>query len=118
MLRCTEQQSRYYRGASITIVGATLWQRQLVRKTALRGERKNLITGLLFVSPWIIGFVLWTAYPVLSSIYYSFFRYDLIRGGLLGLGAISGCSPRCGSGKWSATPSSMGLSVPLASSRL
>jgi multiple sugar transport system permease protein len=43
-----------------------------------KGERKSLVTGLLFVSPWIIGFVLWTAYPVLSSIYYSFFRYDLI----------------------------------------
>jgi multiple sugar transport system permease protein len=43
-----------------------------------KNEKKSLITGLLFVSPWLVGFVLWTAYPVLSSIYYSFFRYDLI----------------------------------------
>ena len=48
------------------------------RSRMTKGERKSLITGLLFVSPWIIGFLVWTAYPVLSSIYYSFFRYDLI----------------------------------------
>jgi multiple sugar transport system permease protein len=48
------------------------------RNRFTKGERKSLVTGLLFVSPWIIGFLLWTAYPVLSSIYYSFFRYDLI----------------------------------------
>lgn len=57
------------------------------KRQMTKGERKSLLTGLLFVSPWIIGFVLWTAYPVLSSIYYSFFRYDLItRPVFLGLG--------------------------------
>ena len=43
-----------------------------------KGEKHNLMVGLLFISPWIVGFFLWTVYPVLSSIYYSFFRYDLI----------------------------------------
>lgn len=57
------------------------------KRQMTKGERKSLLTGLLFVSPWIIGFVLWTAYPVLSSIYYSFFRYDLItKPVFLGLG--------------------------------
>jgi multiple sugar transport system permease protein len=52
-----------------------------------KGEKKSLVTGLLFVSPWLIGFLLWTLYPVLSSIYYSFFRYDLITDPVfLGLG--------------------------------
>lgn len=41
-------------------------------------ERRNLITGLLFVSPWLIGFLLWTLYPLASSIFYSFTRYDFI----------------------------------------
>lgn len=43
------------------------------------GEWKNLRLGLLFVSPWILGFVLFTVYPLLSSLYYSFTRYDLLR---------------------------------------
>lgn len=42
-------------------------------------ERRNLITGLLFISPWLIGFVFFTVYPLLSSLYYSFTRYDLLR---------------------------------------
>ncbi len=42
-------------------------------------ETQNLITGLLFVSPWLLGFLLWTLYPLISSAYYSFTRYDLVR---------------------------------------
>jgi multiple sugar transport system permease protein len=40
---------------------------------------RDLLLGLLFVSPWLIGFLLWTAYPLASSLYYSFTRYDLLR---------------------------------------
>jgi multiple sugar transport system permease protein len=43
-----------------------------------RSEMRGLVTGLLFVSPWLLGFLLWTAYPLLSSIFYSFTRYDFI----------------------------------------
>ena len=39
---------------------------------------RNLLWGLLFISPWLIGFLLWTAYPLASSLYYSFTRYDLL----------------------------------------
>lgn len=42
-------------------------------------ERRNLFFGLLFVSPWLIGFLLWAVYPIGASLYYSFHRYDLIR---------------------------------------
>jgi len=34
--------------------------------------------GLLFVSPWIIGLLAFTAYPILASLYYSFTLYDVI----------------------------------------
>ena len=44
-----------------------------------KGETRSLITGLLFVSPWLLGFLLWTLYPLVSSAYYSFTRYDLIK---------------------------------------
>ena len=44
-----------------------------------RKELRRFIIGILFASPWIIGFVLWTIYPILASIYYSFTRYDVVR---------------------------------------
>ncbi len=86
------------------------------KRRMTKGERKSLITGLLFVSPWIIGFVLWTVYPVLSSIYYSFFRYDLITEPIfLGLGnyiEIFTDDPRFWKVVWN-TLFYVGLSVPL-----
>jgi multiple sugar transport system permease protein len=44
-----------------------------------RRERRSILTGLAFVSPWIIGFVVFTIYPLIASFYYSLTRYDLIR---------------------------------------
>lgn len=44
-----------------------------------RQERKNLLIGLLFASPWIIGFLAFTLIPIGSSLYYSFTRFDLLR---------------------------------------
>jgi len=47
--------------------------RRLAR--AARTELK----GLLFVLPWIIGFIAFTAYPIGASFYYSLTRYDVLR---------------------------------------
>lgn len=44
-----------------------------------RARRHELFYGLLFASPWLAGLVLWTIFPVLSSLYYSFTRYDLLQ---------------------------------------
>ncbi len=41
-------------------------------------ERRNLLFGLIFASPWIIGFLIFTLIPLGSSLYYSFTRYDLL----------------------------------------
>jgi multiple sugar transport system permease protein len=40
--------------------------------------RRNLRNGLLFISPWVIGFVLFILYPVVASFYYSLTRYNLM----------------------------------------
>jgi multiple sugar transport system permease protein len=53
--------------------------RQAGRRRMSRATRHNLIYGLIFVSPWILGFLMWTIVPMISSIYYSFTRYDLLR---------------------------------------
>ncbi len=42
-------------------------------------ERRRLARGLIFVSPWLLGLLLLGAYPLISSIYYSLHRYDLMR---------------------------------------
>ncbi len=43
-----------------------------------RMEKKKLISGLLFISPWILGFLIFSVYPVLSSLYYSFCDYSVL----------------------------------------
>ena len=43
-----------------------------------KGERHNLVTGLGFVSPWIIGFAIFGLYPLCTSLYYSFCDYDVL----------------------------------------
>lgn len=49
------------------------------RRSLNKSERRALMWGLIFISPWLIGFLLWTLYPLISSIYYSLTRYDLMR---------------------------------------
>lgn len=48
-------------------------------RSLTRQERRNLLVGLLFASPWIIGFLGFTLLPIGSSFYYSLTRYDLLR---------------------------------------
>jgi multiple sugar transport system permease protein len=42
-----------------------------------KGDWRNLRMGLLFISPWIVGFVVFTVYPILVSLYYSFTDFAL-----------------------------------------
>jgi multiple sugar transport system permease protein len=39
--------------------------------------RREMLFGLLFVSPWLLGFALFTLYPMASSLYYSFTSYHI-----------------------------------------
>lgn len=41
-------------------------------------ERHRLISGLLFISPWIIGFLAFQVYPFFASLYYSFTFYSVL----------------------------------------
>ncbi|MEV3855672.1 sugar ABC transporter permease [Streptomyces sp. NPDC050095] len=53
-------------------------ERSSVRPVALkrRGRRDNL-AGYLFMSPWLAGFLLLTAGPMIASLYYAFTNYNL-----------------------------------------
>jgi multiple sugar transport system permease protein len=48
-------------------------------KRITRQETRSFVTGILFISPWIIGFLAWTIYPILASLYYSFTQYNIIQ---------------------------------------
>lgn len=41
-------------------------------------ERQRLRTGLVFISPWMIGFLVFSVYPVAMSLFYSFCDYDVL----------------------------------------
>ena len=43
-----------------------------------RNERKALRNGLLFTSPWLIGFLAFRVYPFFASLYYSFTFYPIL----------------------------------------
>lgn len=48
-------------------------------ESAQRREWKRFLQGLLFASPWLAGFILFTIYPIGASLYYSLTRYDILR---------------------------------------
>jgi multiple sugar transport system permease protein len=41
-------------------------------------EKERLRTGLMFVSPWILGFLAFTAYPLLASLWFSLCDYSVL----------------------------------------
>lgn len=42
-------------------------------------EKRNQVMGLLFISPWLLGFLLFALFPLVASLYYSMTNYDFIR---------------------------------------
>jgi multiple sugar transport system permease protein len=50
-----------------------------VMPTTSRRERREAWEALLFLSPWIIGFLLFTGGPIVYSLVLSFYRWDIIR---------------------------------------
>lgn len=41
-------------------------------------ERKEFKYGLLFAAPWILGFLAFSVYPLVSSLYYSFTKFNAV----------------------------------------
>lgn len=42
-------------------------------------SQRNQRVGLLFALPWILGFLIFLAYPLLSSLFYSFTNFSVLR---------------------------------------
>jgi multiple sugar transport system permease protein len=48
------------------------------QRSRRRAARRNLGSALLFLSPWLLGFAIFTAWPLIYSAYLSFTDYDVI----------------------------------------
>jgi multiple sugar transport system permease protein len=52
---------------------------RLLRRRLGKLERRRLLTGLAFISPWLVGFLAFLVYPILSNVWYSFTDYSGFR---------------------------------------
>jgi len=48
------------------------------RRWSSRAQRRETLAALGFLSPWIVGFVVFTAGPIIYSLYLAFTDYDII----------------------------------------
>ncbi|OHR64621.1 spermidine/putrescine ABC transporter permease [Bacillus sp. HMSC76G11] len=58
---------------------ATIKEVPVTKKKVWRN--KTSLYGLLFVTPWIIGLIIFYAFPLISSIYFSFTTYSILQPG-------------------------------------
>jgi multiple sugar transport system permease protein len=61
-------------GSAIPLAGQSARQSRWQRL-----HRGELLPGLLFISPWILGFAWFQLYPILASIRYSFTDYNMMQ---------------------------------------
>lgn len=63
------------------MVQVTTSKKASIQPTLKKPRRKSSLNGWLFASPWIIGLLLFYAYPLLSSMYYSLTTYSILDAG-------------------------------------
>ena len=51
----------------------------VIKKWHLPVNRRQLILAMVFLSPWVAGFLIFGLYPMGMSFYYSLCRYDVLR---------------------------------------
>src|SRR5713101_6666843 len=49
------------------------------RRGLSKRDRQHLRNGLLFCSPWLIGFSVFLLYPILASLYYSLTEFSVLQ---------------------------------------
>jgi multiple sugar transport system permease protein len=43
------------------------------------GVRNEVATGYALITPWLLGFLIWTAFPIVASFYLSFTEYNVLQ---------------------------------------
>src|SRR3954452_23148743 len=59
--------------------GTAIMRRPYAESRWRRLRRSEFPTAMLFISPWIIGFLWFQLFPILSSLYYSVTSYNLMQ---------------------------------------
>jgi multiple sugar transport system permease protein len=49
-----------------------------MKRKKLHNFNEDNLTGYILLSPWLIGFFVFTMFPLLSSLFYSFTKFDLL----------------------------------------
>lgn len=50
----------------------------MAKPLSINAKLRRDLTGYLFISPWLIGFLVFTGWPFLRSVYLSFTRYNVV----------------------------------------
>ena len=64
-------------GLNVSTTSATLAARP-ARRGSSPLTRRKAIEGYLYISPFLLGFLIFTAYPLLASLYLSFTSYNIL----------------------------------------
>jgi multiple sugar transport system permease protein len=56
--------------------GVVATRRRARRSRPGRLGRRNFLLGMLFISPWLVGFVSFLVYPIVANVWYSFTDYS------------------------------------------
>jgi ABC-type sugar transport system permease subunit/ABC-type glycerol-3-phosphate transport system substrate-binding protein len=59
------------------VFGLALWRVFQIRRMRQLG-RVEAIAGYVFIAPWLLGFLIFTAGPMIASLYFSFCDYDVL----------------------------------------
>ena len=55
------------------------WPSRFVRERIGLSTLRNTVLGLIFISPWLLGLLVFTVYPIFASLYYSFTKYSIVK---------------------------------------
>lgn len=61
-----------------TVLALVVWIALMVRRGESRVSNQETSAGYLFLSPWILGFLIFTLGPMLASLLFSFLQYDVL----------------------------------------
>ncbi|MFM9873072.1 MAG: extracellular solute-binding protein [Fimbriimonadaceae bacterium] len=62
----------------IVVAGLGIWIGMMIRQGKGRVSKEETRAGFAFVSPWIVGFLVFTLGPMVASVVFSFMQYDVL----------------------------------------
>jgi multiple sugar transport system permease protein len=65
-----------YLGVAAALLALAVGLYHLLRRLGVQDEAA---TGYALISPWLAGFLIWTAYPIIASFYLSFTEYAILK---------------------------------------